>query len=85
MNEGKRGEDKGQEGKEKDLKGTGKKGRREKRTGGRREQWLMPLGSLPLAVQRLGLPKGDHGSLLWGPVQGLSVARGSRSGPLGGW
>lgn len=42
-------------------------------------------GSLPLAVQGLGLPKGDHGGLLWGPAQGLGVARGGRSSPLGGW
>lgn len=42
-------------------------------------------GPLPLAVQGLGLPEGDHGGLLWRPAQGLGVARGGWSGPLGGW
>ena len=40
--------------------------------------------SLPLAVQGLGLPEGDHGGLLRGPAQGLGVSGGGGGGPLGG-
>jgi hypothetical protein len=42
-------------------------------------------GSLPLAVQWLGLPEGDHGGLLRGPAQGLGMARVCWGVPLGSW
>lgn len=42
-------------------------------------------GSLPLAVQWLGLTEGDHGRLLRESAQGLGMAGSGRGGPLGGW
>lgn len=61
----------------------GEKGKAGMQTGG---TWGgTPHQSLPLAVQGLGLPEGDHGGLLWGPAQGLGVARSAGVGPLGGW
>lgn len=54
--------------------------------GGKGEGWEGDDGvTLPLAVQGLGLPEGDHRGLLRGPAQGLGVAGGGWRGPLGGW
>lgn len=42
------------------------------------------LGSLPLAVQWLGLTERNHGCLLRESAQGLGVAGSSRGAPFGG-